>query len=473
MQKKSLLTLSLAAVALAMASCAQRAPTPSTSSAPADSSAASSGAYGDDSTPVVDPSTPAGDDSRPAGDPSAPAGDDSTPSGGDSTPAEGSSAATMDGWTADEAALMKQYLNDYVAPYYELEDLDVSYDVDYECVAITGYLEADDIADIVDLYAAEGFALEVDDDAAPTEMYGDLYDEYYNDIYVEAWIEEGYVEIDLSFYSSYPFFPSDYILSSADYTGVEYIPEFTADYYQAYIGSLMDLFYYTVVQGFGPSVTEQTLLDYTDTLTKDSWRVEEDAQYGGIYADKNGVELYYYLDEGVFTVQAMYIGEDEDDSGEDASLGDLEDNSGWTDIERVDNTLTFDFSTTDSLYNYADDYALWYGGYVGFQVYQNDSATTVGNVNYYANPLRLYSGQAIVVSTTDHTAISSIEFTVNTTNSKSTTTKLATSTATVGEFSVEGKVVTLSGINAEQCGIVLDGDGKQVHLDKVVITFAE
>ena len=435
--KKNLFVLSLAA--LALAACNGNNPTQkSDSTVPgSDSSAAQ---YGDSSADA---------------------------SAGDSS-AEASSTPATAMWSDEQKAeFLKVYSDGFLPPYLAMTDIILEYDAEEETLYFMANPGETTLEDLYDAYAEAGFVLYVDadDSGAYAEVYGDYYDDSYNDHYFDAYMDEGVFCIDFSFYESYTSFPSEYIASNAELTGVPAIPEFAgADFYLPYLSfDDYSLSYDIVVECYGDNVGAGAVDSYSATLTGLGWNVDSSyfSEFGEVYADKDGVNLSYYYDEEneSFTIYAYYYEEE----GED-----------WTDTEIVNGTLTFDFTDESQLYMTDDESAMWAGSDVAFIIDQGTSQTTVGNGGqFFSNPLRLYDGQSIEIDAGELT-IASVDFYVNLTASKSCVDKLTNGVTSAGTWNTEGSVATLSGINASDFTIDLTepASNKQVHLNKVIITFA-
>ena len=111
--------------------------------------------------------------------------------------------------------------------------------------------------------------------------------------------------------------------------------------------------------------------------------------------------------------------------------------------------------------------AIWNNGAFSFRVDQGDASVTVGNNDFFCDPLRLYAKQEISIYS--ETPIESISFEVNEAASKSKLANLLAASVSAGSFDNKGTLTLPE--DTYEVTITLPSSG-QVHLDSVSVTFA-
>jgi len=311
----------------------------------------------------------------------------------DSTSSSSSMSEDQTGWTADQIALMEENLGGQTIPFLSMEGIVVSFDSDYSCVTVIGTTPSDALNAYNAVLGAAGYSSQIIEDAT----YGDyidatVFDAEYNFIEVQAYeADTAIFEIDAYYNASLSTWPetavSTFLTSISATTSV---PAFQAQAYQAFDYS--DSGYFEVI-AFGKSSVAETEEVYTSALTALGYAVDN-SNYAsaGIVATSAAYDVavqYYYEGDAFYIVIA---------AGE-APVGDL----------------TFDFSTEDQISGTKDtSLTTWISGSYTFALTKGNSTTSVGNPSstnsYYANPLRVYTGQIITISWDASTSVSSLTF---------------------------------------------------------------
>ncbi|MCQ2742727.1 MAG: hypothetical protein MJ239_05455 [Bacilli bacterium] len=238
------------------------------------------------------------------------------------------SSTPLSGWTTEQENLMKEHLGGHVLPYFEGDNLDVSYDGEHGCIAITFDWYEGIMDDLVDTYQ------NADYDSYVTSYYGlnifiaDAYDTDWNIISVsgmelsenEEDLDPSYVVLSAHFTVTEKEWPGDFVASYVSALGSDVeIPEFEA---YSYITSQGGDYYIgiTCAGGFEAFEGEE---GYLADLEAAGWTIDDSKYeifgYFAVSADKK-VEINFFEDG---TPMYIYIEapEEDPDPGEDTCVG--------------------------------------------------------------------------------------------------------------------------------------------------------
>lgn len=242
--------------------------------------------------------------------------------------------------------------------------------------------------------------------------------------------------------------------------------------------SLETVFPSTIISGFlGEGVTEVPSISIKEGNTYKVTHLEESlVSDEGIYiealdSDNTLVETYKtVLTEKGFSLTVI--------NGENVAVSEKEDvrltfasDGGVFYLFVTKNTPSvdgaFDFFDISQIKEKDDDHAVWSTKTVSFKVEKGDSTQTVGNGtdDYLANPLRVYQGQVVTVSTTEGN-LATLDFT---TNGRDYTTALLNATVTGGTIAkgAGNHVIVTCDENVTSVTIAMT---KQVRLNSLTVT---
>lgn len=206
-----------------------------------------------------------------------------------------------------------------------------------------------------------------------------------------------------------------------------------------------DLENYGYVITFDATDLEDPETTYEATLTEAGFTIEYDEDWEGnlAYSADKKVIVGAYLYDDTFYIQIFGVEE----------------------VVIEENAL--DFSTETLLTTKGDDESVWENGEYKMVVTKGTSSQNVGNTNYYADPLRLYAGQHVVL-TWGSNEVTTITINCNTSAAKSNVENAIDFVG--GTATVDGDIITVTiAEGATEVSFDIGSVAQtQLHIDSIV-----
>ena len=291
------------------------------------------------------------------------------------------------GWTEDEEAIIRSYLNGILIPSFGMSDYVFEYDESLLTFEALGLVQEGDTAVYMAALQELGWTVVYIDSIQVAANY--VFEDYSYD-YLSLTLGEDKDGFALDIYGTYltssTQWPEEDILAYAEYTGLtEGFPALEgADAYVHYIQSYYGLFYVSVVECYGTSLDITAYLNYLEVLENNGYTYDDEVEA----YDNGTVCVEAYFEEGLITLYA-YGYEEEPAWGEN-----------W--VIPTPGEGVFDYSTEDQITTKGNQKSVWTSGNSTFTVEQGESTVYVGNTSpsksFFSNPLRLYTLQVVTLS---------------------------------------------------------------------------
>ncbi len=253
------------------------------------------------------------------------------------------------------------------------------------------------------------------------------YDSDYEVAYIVIYSDASYEPFEPEVSAVWPADAINSFFGSADIGGL--VPSFTSEADFSYYITGEDDYAELIIYTDYATVDGEDI--YVAALEAAGWVVDDSAYaYIGYVANDpdEQISLIFYWDEGVIYWSFMSFYHEPDPS---------------------DGSVIFDFSDESSLVTKDANLSIWNLEPVTMAIAKNTSATNVGNVSFFSNPLRIYGGQQVTFSIEENYVIDEI---VITTDGASYASVVSSAVLTGGTVLVEGSVVT----------ITADGSGEDI-----------
>ena len=253
------------------------------------------------------------------------------------------------------------------------------------------------------------------------------YDSDYSAAYINIYSDAAYEPFEPEVSAVWPADAINSFFGSADIGGL--VPSFTSEADFSYYITGEDDYAKLIIYTDYATVDGEDI--YVAALEAAGWVVDDSAyDYVGYVANDpdEQISLFFYWYEGVIYWSFM---------------------SFYHEPNPSDGSVIFDFSDESSLVTKDANLSIWNLEPVTMAIAKNTSATNVGNVSFFSNPLRIYGGQQVTFSIEENYVIDEI---VITTDGASYASVVSSAVLTGGTVLVEGSVVT----------ITADGSGEDI-----------
>jgi len=253
------------------------------------------------------------------------------------------------------------------------------------------------------------------------------YDSDYEVAYIDIYSDASYEPFEPEVSAVWPADAINSFFGSADIGGL--VPSFTSEADFSYYITGEDDYAKLIIYTDYATVDGEDI--YVAALEAAGWVVDDSAyDYVGYVANDpdEQISLIFYWYEGVIYWSFM---------------------SFYHEPNPSDGSVIFDFSDESSLVTKDANLSIWNLEPVTMAIAKNTSATNVGNVSFFSNPLRIYGGQQVTFSIEENYVIDEI---VITTDGASYASVVSSAVLTGGTVLVEGSVVT----------ITADGSGEDI-----------